>query len=87
MIVSEVEASQLSGSSQSDAGTNPTEKKLVEKYEKYPEYLKITFRKTESSLEHLLVFNQANQFSISQLLSKKSKQVVLERLLPLTLFI
>ena len=47
MIISDAENSQLSGSSDSDLGVNPTEKKLIEKYEKYPEYLKVTFKKPD----------------------------------------
>jgi len=42
MIVSDGEISLLSNRD-SDHGVNPTERKLIEKYEKYPEYLKVTF--------------------------------------------
>ena len=75
MIVSEAENSQMSdGSSDSDDDNNPTEKKLIEQYEKYPEYLKISFKKPSNFLDYLEPFNSSNMYSINSILSKKSRE-------------
>ena len=89
MIVSEAENSQMSdGSSDSDDAINPTEKKLIEQYEKYPEYLKISFKKPPSSfLDYLEPFNSSNMYSINNILSKKSKDLLCEQSFPVTLYI
>lgn len=87
MIISDAENSQMSGSSDSDAGVNPTEKKLIEKYEKYPEYLKVTFKKSDSFFEYLTPFNSANIASATKILSTKSKEQISVQGLPLSLHI
>mmetsp|Transcript_44925 Transcript_44925/g.59632 ORF Transcript_44925/g.59632 Transcript_44925/m.59632 type:complete len:88 (+) Transcript_44925:283-546(+) len=87
-MISDGEASQGSAMSQSDdLGLNPTEKRLLEKYDKYPDYIKITFRKPLAYLEQLDSFNSANQYAITKILSKKSKEAILEQAFPLTLYI
>ena len=87
MIISDAENSQLSGSSDSDCGVNPTEKKLIEKYDKYPEYLKITFKKTDNFFENSTAFNSSNNTAVSKILSTKSKESILLHGFPLSLHI
>ena len=87
MIISEAENSHISNSSDSDAGANPTEKKLIEKYEKYPEYLKVTFNKPDNFFEHLMPFNNANRAAITSILSAKNKELISEQSFPFALYI
>ena len=87
MIISDAENSQLSGSSDSDLGVNPTEKKLIEKYEKYPEYLKVTFKKPDSFFEYLAPFNSSNITSVTKILSSKSKEQISVQGFPLSFYI
>ena len=44
-LVSDVEMSQNEESEESDQAMNPASKKLLDTYEKYPEYLQITIKK------------------------------------------
>lgn len=83
MIISE-ENSQMSGESDSDGGENPTEKKLIEKYEKYPEYIKVTFKKPDAFFEHLMPFNSSNKMA-AKVLSSKSKDAITAQAFPLSL--
>lgn len=81
MIVSEDEKSQgYDSNNESDDldDINPTEKRLLEKYDKYPDYLRVTFRKPQAFFENLEPFNSANRHSLTKLLSKKSKEQLLE---------
>lgn len=88
MIMSDAEInSHLSGSSDSDFGENPTEKKLIEKYDKYPEYLKISFKKPESFFQYTEPFNSANLSSIGRVLSVKSKEHILNTGFPFSFYI
>jgi len=87
MIISDAENSQLSGSSDSDFGENPTEKKLIEKYEKYAEYLKLSFRKPENFYQYTEPFNSANIASINKILSVKSKDQILAQGFPFGFYI
>ena len=87
MIISEAENSHMSNSSDSDAGVNPTEKKLIEKYEKYPEYLKVTFNKPDSFFDNLMPFNNANRAAITNILSAKNKELISEQSFPFALYI
>ena len=75
------------GSSDSDDANNPTEKKLIEQYEKYPEYLKISFKKPSNFLDYLEPFNSSNMYSINSILSKKSREQLSEQSFPVTLYI
>ena len=88
MIVSDAEPSQGSASSQSDdQGFNPTDKQLLEKYEKYPDYLKLSFKKALKFYSLKDTFNKANEFVLQKVLSKKSKDTIMERAFPITLYI
>ena len=88
MILSDAEPSLPSASSQSDEqGLNPTEKQLLEKYEKYPDYLKLSFKKVNKFLALKETFNTANEFAIQKVLSKKSKYAIIERAFPVTFYI
>lgn len=87
MIVSEAENSQMSDGSSDSDDANPTEKKLIEQYEKYPEYLKISFKKPSSFLDYAEPFNSSNMYSINNILSKKSKDLLCEQSFPVTLYI
>lgn len=84
MIVSDAECSQMSNGD-SDLGVNPTEHKLIEKYEKYPEYIKVKFSKPEAYFEHLAPFNESNKHSISSILSARSKEAISVQAFPLSL--
>ena len=83
MIISDAENSHMSNRD-SDQGANPTDRKLIEKYEKYPEYLKVTFWKPEAFFQHLSPFNSANKYSIMHILSPKSKDTISVHAFPLT---
>ena len=74
----------------SDADDHPTDSKLIEKYEKYPEYLKITFKKPQdvsSFFENVAPFNSANRHAISSILSQKSKDSIADKCFPLSFYI
>ncbi len=75
------------GSSDSNMGTNPTEKKLIEQYDKYPEYLKVSFKRPNCILDYTEPLNASNRFSIANLLNKQSKDQLLERISPFCLYI
>ena len=88
MIVSEAENSQPSGSYESDDfGFNPTEKKLIDLYDKYPAYLKLTFKKPDQLLDFLTPLNNANKASLKQILNQKSKDWIMDQGFPLNLYI
>ena len=90
MIVSQEENSYMNGgvSSESDgAADNPTDKLLIQKYEKYPEYLQLTFSKPEAYFDYLAPFSSANKESILNVLSHKTKETVLKLAFPLKFYI
>lgn len=87
MIVSQEENSQMSGSSDSDAVINYTEQKLIEKYEKFPGYLRILFKKPETFFEFTDAFNCANRESVSNILSSKSKDIIAASVFPFKLIV
>ena len=60
---------------------------LLEKYEKYPDYLKLSFKKATKFLSLKDTFNSANEFAIQKVLSKKSKDAITERAFPVTFYI
>lgn len=70
MIVSQEENSDLAASSDSDEdAVNPTEKLLIDKYEKYPEYLQLTFKKPDAFFDNLEPFYGANKESIYKIIN------------------
>ena len=90
MIVSDEEKSQgdeINNDTDEFDDVNPTDKKLLEKYDKYPDYLRVTFRKPAQFFDNLEPFNSANKHSLTKVLNKKSQEQLLEQLFPLTLYI
>lgn len=90
MILSEDDKSkgdESHGDTDDVEGNNPTEKQLLEKYEKYPDYLRLTLKKPQAFFENLEPFSSSNRHSLTKLLSKKSKEQLVEQLFPLTLYI
>ena len=76
----------MAASSDSDEdAVNPTEKLLIDKYEKYPEYLQLTFKKPDTFFENLEPFYGANKESFFKILSQKSKDAVTNYAFPLKL--
>ena len=65
---------------------DPTERRLLEKYEKYPEYLKISFKKPESFFENTKPFTASNKEAI-KILSNKSRETILSQAFPLSFYV
>ena len=66
---------------------NPTEKRLIEKYDKYPDYLKITFKKPDTFYDYLVPFNSSNREAITKILNSKSKEAISNLAFPVTMYI
>ena len=66
---------------------NPTEKRLIEKYDKYPDYLKITFKKPDTFYDYLVPFNSSNREAITKILNPKSKEAICNLAFPVTMYI